>query len=174
MHAQPARLIAGALALLLTGCATTSITSRLPVRGRTVELKMLDGEREDPIKGELLAVGPEGVCNVPRDGIERVRVQLHGLDGRKAGTWVVVGALVTGAALALACSSVDAGDCGAAFGAAALPWGLIGGPSAAGLAKSSRVFIERSELDRLQPYARFPQGLPEGLDPGRLVPAPGR
>jgi hypothetical protein len=148
------------------------------VRGRTVEVRLLE-EKADPIKGELLALdstvllvlAPRGALQVPRGEIERVRVQLHGLGGAKAGAWAVAGALVTGGALALACASVDDADnCGAFFAGTAVLWGLIGGPSAAGLARSSRVFIERSELDSLRPYARFPQGMPEGLDPAALLP----
>jgi len=180
MHSQPFRLTAGFLALTLTGCATTG--ARFPVQGRMVEVKTLRGDTREQTKGELLAVdpdfvlilGPHGPSRVSRAEIERVRVKLHGLDGRKATAWVVLGAVITGVALAAACASVeDADNCGAAFALTGLGWGLIGAPSAASLAKSSRVIIDRSSLDALRPYARFPQGLPEGLDPAALAASAG-
>ena len=179
MRGAPVCLIAVVLTVP-TGCASAS--KALPVRGRSVELVLREPARPDRIKGELLAVGadvllvhgPQGVRSVPRTEIARVRVELHRLDGRKAGAWVVLGAVVTGAALAVACGSADGEDCGGVFALVGLGWGLIGVPSAIGLGRSSRLLVTSSELDTLRPYARLPQGLPEGLDPGQLVPAPGR
>jgi len=43
------------------------------------------------------------------------------------------------------------------------------------LEKSSRVLVRGPDFNSLRPYARYPQGLPEGLDPALLVrktPAP--
>lgn len=169
----------GAVLLLLEGCATAK--PRSSVHGRNVEVRRLVAESEKDrreVKGELLAVdterlfvlAPGGVRVIPRDEIEQVRVKLHGLDGSKAGLWALLGGLVTGGALAAACASVeDAGNCGAAFGASALVWGVIGVPAALDLRKTSRLLVTGSELASLRPYARYPQGFPEGLDPARLV-----
>jgi hypothetical protein len=171
----------GATLLAVEGCATAR--TGVPVMGRTVEITPVhrdDGEDVALLKGELLAVSTErlfvlsssGVRVVRQEEIDRVRVKLHGFDGRKAGTWTLIGGLVTAGTLAGACSSVESADsCGPVFGVAAAFWGLIGGAATLGLERSSRVFARGADLASLRPYARYPQGFPEGLDPGRLVPA---
>lgn len=182
---NPARALGlGALLLVLDGCATTK--ARPPVHGRTVEVRCFVQENKKEssvVKGELLAVGadrlfllsPGGVRMIPREEIEQVRVKLHGLDGQKAGGWALLGGLVTAGALAGACASVeDAENCGGVFAGTAFLWGVIGLPAALDLGKSSRVLVRQNELDTLRPYARYPQGLQEGLDPARLFAAPGQ
>lgn len=167
-------VVSAVLALALSACATA--TPKLPVGGRPVELKPTEGRKGPPLKGELLAVGPErlwilgpdGVRGVPAKEIEQARVRLHGLDGRKAGLWAIVGGLVTGAALAAACASAESDNCGAVFGVTALSWALIGGPSAVSLGRSSQLRVRGPDFEPLRSYARFPQGLPEGLDPTSL------
>ncbi len=163
-----------ALALALTDCAT----ARVPLFGRSVEVKPVSGHGDSATKGELLAVGaeqlwvlePTRVREVPFGEIGQVRVRLHGLDGGKAWTWTLAGAVLTGAALTAACASVEGdNNCGAAFALTAVPWGLFGGLSARSLEKSSRVLVRGPDFDALRPYARFPQGLPEGVDAALLV-----
>ena len=165
-----------ALLLALSGCATMG--AKVPLGGRVIEVKRLSSEKPSKLKGELLAVGserlwllaPDGVRDIRLQEIEQVRVRLHGLDGKKAGLWTVVGALVTGAALTVACSMVEDTHCAPALGVTALAWGLIGGPSALGLEKSSRVLVRGPDFEALRPYARFPQGLPDDLDLALLAP----
>jgi hypothetical protein len=133
------------------------------------------GER---VKGELLAVGadrlwvlaPEGRGRgIPFDAIEEVRVRRHGLDGKTAGAWATIGAVATGAALAGACGSVEgAGGCGGFFLLTAGIWALFGGPAAHGLGKSSELRVSAPNFAMLRPYARFPQGLPQGVEPASL------
>ena len=168
------RACSAALALALTDCATVKV----PLFGRAVEVKAPSGQGDSIVKGELLAVGaeqlwvlePTRVREVSLREVTQVRVSLHGLDGKKAWTWTVAGAVLSGAALAAACSQVEGdSNCGAAFGFTAVSWGLFGGLSAAGLEKSSRVMVRAPDFDGLRPYARYPQGLPEGLDPATLV-----
>jgi hypothetical protein len=170
------RIVSSFLALALTACATAR--PHASVGGRMVEIQPASGERDSPVKGELLAVGPEHVWVLARDGvrgvlfaeIEQVRVRLHGLDGRKAWAWAALGAVATGVALTAACGSTDSDGCGKVFGITVGSWALLGAPSAASLAKSSRLFVHGPDFTPLRPYARFPQGLPEGLDPGSLHP----
>ena len=163
-----------ALALVLTGCATVKV----PLFGRPVEVKAPSGQGDSTVKGELLAVGaeqlwilePTRVREVPFREIEQVRVRLHGLDGKKAWTWTVAGAVLSGAALATACSQVEGdGNCGGVLAVSLIPWAALGGLSASGLEKSSRILVRAPYLEALRPYARYPQGLPEGLDPATLV-----
>ena len=162
-----------ALALALSGCAT----ARVPLFGRPVEVKPTAGHKDEAAKGELLAVGPEQlwvleptrVREVPFGDVEQVRVRLHGFDGQKAGAWAVAGAVLTGAALAVACGKAESENCGAAFGLTMVPWALFGGPSALSLERSSRVLVRGPEFTALRPYARYPQGWPEGLDPALLL-----
>ena len=162
-------------ALALTDCATAQV----PLFGRSVEVKAPGAQVDSTVKGELLAVGteqlwvlePTRVREVPLREVVQVRVRLHGLDGQKAWTWTLAGAVLSGAALAVACSHVEGdSNCGLALALAGIPWAAIGWPSASGLEKSSRVLVRAPNFEDLRPYARYPQGLPEGLDPATLVP----
>lgn len=160
--------------LVLSGCASSTA-----VLGRAVEVRQTSGSSKDPVRGELIAVGPdtmwvagpENVRAIPRGAVQDVQVKRHGLTKSKALRWVIIGALVSGIALSLACSSVeDAGGCGSIFIPVGLTWGAIGVPSAMSLGESSRLRVTPAKWDSLSAYARFPQGLPEGVDPDSLVP----
>jgi hypothetical protein len=161
------------LSIAVSGCA--SAKPGLPLGGRTVELRGTE-PKSPKVSGELLAVGPEqvlvltsaGVRGVPASQVKEARVLRHGLTGRKAWLWVAIGALGTGLALTAACASVEDTNCGGVLGVTIGAWGLIGGPAAASLAKSSQLRVKGPDFTPLRPYARFPQGLPEGLDPASL------
>lgn len=163
------------IAVILTGCAT----ARPPVFGRPIEVTPTAGHEDSSARGELLAVGEGGVWvlesrrvrEIPFADIQKVRVGLHGLDGRAAGTWAGAGAVGTIGGLAIACSQVEGTSCGG-LALLAIPWALVGIPSAASLEKSSRVFLSSENREALVPYARFPQGLPDGLDPQSLAVRP--
>lgn len=77
--------------------------------------------------------------------------------------WSLVGGLVSGVALTAACGSVEGAECGAVLPGVILSWGLVGGLSAATLSGSSSQRLAPEEWERLRPFARFPQGLPEGF-----------
>lgn len=165
-----------ALSVAVHGCATS--TPKLSVYGRPVEVLPTAGSQEPPAKGELIAVGPDRlwvleparVSEQTLSGIREVRVRRHGLNGRRGMQWALLGALVTGGALTLACASVeDADNCGVAFLGVAATWALIGGLSARSLESSSRLKIRAPDWEALKPYARFPQGIPEGLDLAELL-----
>jgi hypothetical protein len=168
-----------AVALVLVGCATALPPAS--VLGRPVEVKPAKDVLGAPVKGELLAVSPEKIwvmgpdraSTLPLRQIEEVRVPGHGLNARRAGWWVALGALVSGTVLALACSSVEGNDsCGRVFIPVLVTWGALGVPSAKALADSSQLRVKPRDWDKLRPYARFPQGLPDGLDPLALAPPP--
>jgi hypothetical protein len=169
------------MALALGGCATA--TPRVSVIGRPVEVRLQATKdvRGAPLKGELLAVGPEKVwvmgphrvSTLPLREVEEVRIRRHGLNGSRAWRWAVLGAVVSGTVLALACSSVEENDsCGRVFIPVLLTWGAIGVPSVMALSESSQLRVKSPNWETLRRYARFPQGLPEGLDPEALAPAP--
>lgn len=172
------KVTASIVALVVAGCATVP---KVSVTGRLVEVRPTSAKQSPPAKGELIAVGPEqlwiledkGIHEVPLSSIGEVDVRRHKLGGKQAALWAVVGALVTGGALTAACSSVEGnGGCGKVFLAVGATWGLFGGVSAASLERSSRLPIPSPDWEALRPYARFPQGLPPGLDPAILRPSP--
>jgi hypothetical protein len=168
------RSVAGALALALSGCATATPPASLG--GRTVEVRPPAHQEKPRVEGELLAVGPkrlwlrgrDGVYDVPLADVGEVRLQRHGLTGGKAVLWAVIGALSTGIALTAACGSANGENCGGVLAVTLGAWAVIGGPAAAALGRSSQLRVKPRELESLRPYARFPQGLPEGVDPHQL------
>jgi hypothetical protein len=165
--------------LLLNGC--TFLREPPSELGRKVTLTLAEPEPE--ISGELLAVADErvwirtkaGVRDVPLSSIQKARVRRHGLDARAAAKWVAAGAVVTSLALASACARVDGNDgcerLGVVVGGT---WLVIGGFSAASLAKSSRLDVTPPVSEPLRPFARFPQGLPAGVEPSELARLPAK
>ena len=176
------RSLALLLALLLTpGCATGG--GGLSVHGRQVTaVEAGDGaSRRPPREGELIAaepgriwvLGKEQVFEVPLSSIEEVRVRRHGFTSGKALLWAAIGAVVTGGLLAGACSSVEgARDCGNVFLVVGGIWMGVGALAAVSMGGSSSIAVPRPSVEDLSPYARFPQGVPEGFDPRSLRPSP--
>lgn len=104
-----------ATALALGGCATA--TPRVSVVGRPVEVRLQSTKDAPgaPVAGELLAVsadrvwvvGPQKVSTLPLREVEEVRIRQHGLNGKRTWRWVALGALASGVALGVACSTVE-------------------------------------------------------------------
>jgi hypothetical protein len=174
----------GVLALVVpavaSGCATVGARSPMdvPVVGRAVTVAMEGGHK---VKGELLAVdegrvfigADDGVREVPLASVREVRVKRHGFGARKALTWALVGGLATGGTLAASCASVeDAGGC-MTIGAVTLgAWMAVGGLAAPAAEASSRIRLRQPDAGDLRPFARLPQGLPDGVSPALLGPPP--
>lgn len=165
---------------LLHGCATARPAPS--VLGREVKvLARADGPK---IQGELLVVDADRVVVLAKDGIHdvataqirQIRVRRHSFDGGKAWPWTLVGALVSGVGLAAACSTVDdAGDCGAAGIAGAVPWLLFGGLAALSAERTAFLPFDAGQPDQLRPFARYPQGLPPEFDwRGFVKPPPAK
>ena len=155
-------------ACLAGGCASSGTS----VHGRQVEVIPRAPDREAKVQGELLAVdtekiwvlGKEQTIPVPLDSVQEVRVRRHSVTGKTVWRWTAIGAIVTGGALSLACASVeDAHNCGVAFLVVGATWALAGALAAPGLEASSKIPIRDPRPDDLRSYARFPQGLPEGM-----------
>ena len=167
--------------LLTTGCATSG--GGVSIYGRqvtTVEAGAVE-KRPVPREGELIAaepgrlwlLGKEQVFEIPLSSVEEVRVRRHGFTAGKAYLWTMLGAVVTGGALAGACASVEGTDgCGNVFAAVGGLWLVVGGLAAAMMRGSSSISVPKPKAEALSPYARFPQGVPEGFDPRSLRPSP--
>jgi hypothetical protein len=162
---------AGVLLLAFCGCAV-----RQPmVLGRTVAVARVDGGK--PAKGELIAVEDgqlllrqaEGPVQVPLSAVREVSIKRHDWGGSRGLGWSLVGGLVTGGALALSCSRVSSGCGGVGAGVAAL-WLAVGGLSSLSMQASSQLRLRNPTEDLLRPYARFPQGVPPGVDDRSIVP----
>jgi hypothetical protein len=168
------RVLALFVALLMaTGCASAPKVSLV---GRSVTV-VPEGEAPE-VKGELLVVGPErlwvrerdSVVEVPLPEVREVRVKRHGSDGRKALTWALIGGLATGGLLAGACSSVEgANNCGVVGLVVAGAWLAVGALAAPSMESSSRLDLPRPTAEDLRPFARLPQGWPEGRGPADLT-----
>jgi hypothetical protein len=164
----PRRLTTMVVLAAVTGCATAP---RQPfVVGRYVEVATKTGKSE---KGELLAVGPEQlwlfqhdqVKTVPASGVTRVRVWRRDVNGSHVSAFATIGALVTGGLLAGACTSVEGNDGAGCIGlgvVVAATWAVVGGISARSAEHRTRLDVA-TNWKALEPFARFPQGLPEGL-----------
>ena len=131
--------------------------------GATLRFVMRDGARH---AGELLAAQDSSAWLLQRDetrpillrDVARVQVRGQGLGPVHLLIWTAVGGVATGAALTGACQTVSEG-CGGVFAGSLLIWGLVGGLAAA-ITGSPHRWIE-PQPNKLAPYARFPQGLPE-------------
>ena len=166
--------------VLTTGCATRG--GGVSVYGRQVTaVEVGEAEKRQSREGELIAaeparlwlLGKEQVFEVPLSSVAEVRVRRHGFTPGKALLWSVLGAIVTGGALAAACSSLeDNNGCGSVFAAVGGIWLGIGGLAAASMSGSSSTRVPRPKAEDLSPYARFPQGVPEGFDPRSLRSSP--
>ena len=144
------------------------------ILGSTVRLKPFAGRMVPLEEGELIATSrdslwlllPGRLVSVPRGAVLRVRVNRKKMGAGLAWAWAGIGALVTGAALTGACSTVTE-DCGGVFIGTGILWALVGlaaTPSIAG-ARWENIDAWRD----LPPHTRFPQGLPAGIDYERLT-----
>jgi hypothetical protein len=149
------------------------------------QIHVLQGAEPD-LRGELLASDMERLWMLDREhgfvevgfaGVEQIRIQRHGVTARTVTRWTLVAGGLTSAAMLGACLSVDDsnGECLAFTAVWALAWAAVGGLSGLVMRPSRR--IGPGEVQELRPYARFPQGIPEGWipgDSGGLAPNPVR
>lgn len=145
------------------------------VSGANVSLQLATLGRP-VVRGELIAVSLDsiwllsdaGLAAVPVGYVQAASLKQHSLDGNAGLIWTLVGGLITSGVLTAACASVD-GDCGAVFVVSMASWALVGGVSALSLEVSSQRKFKTPDIGgQLRRYARFPQGMPAGLDPNAL------
>ena len=167
-----------AMGSLVLACAALSAadgTAQAPYHpsplGAAVVLR-LSQEDADPIRGELIAATTDTVWvldsavlyRVPLGSIQQVEFRRFESGASTAWIWGIAAGLVSAGALTAACSSVEGNDgCGSVFPAVMVRWMLWAGLGAATLSASSGETLPPN-VDALQPYARFPQGLPPGVD----------
>jgi hypothetical protein len=151
------------------------------VLGRSVTL-VPKAEGAPRPKGELLAVDQgrifvrtkEGVREFDAGALREVRVRRHGLGGKWALKWGVVGGLLSGTALAVACSSVEgnsSGECAAVGAGVGALWMLVGAAAFPGLDSCSQLHFDPGARD-LRSYARLPAGFPAGVMPDQVEAGP--
>jgi hypothetical protein len=166
------------LLLSLSPILSAACAARQPgVLGRAVTITALDGERK-AMRGELLAVdqgqavvrGPAAVERLPLAAVRDVQVERHSFGYKKGLIWSAVGGLVTGAGLWASCRTQPENECWPVGLVAFSLWMVVGGPSSLGMESTTHFHLARPKDEELRIYARFPQGLPPGLDLDSFVP----
>lgn len=171
------------LLVLLSGCAgPTAPRGWLPSAreaeqeafGAWISVEYSDGSSEQVAKGELIAVGQDSVfvlthepvfapvfevtqqlIAIPLDQIERGRLAAYDANHSTLAGWAAVGSL----------STISHGW----FVLASLPvWIIVGSVSTAAQSVAPIEEFPAHSWRDLRKYARFPQGLPEGLDRSTL------
>ncbi len=148
------------------------------VRGREVSYATAPrAGQSGRLRGELLAVDQDSVWVLGKQGVVAVRlgdltegwVRRHGL---KRSTGILFGSLVglaSGVALMAACSSVEGAEsCGALVPAFTLTGGVLGVLAGVSMESSSHLQLPAT-ASALRPYARFPQGMPDGISREQLA-----
>ncbi len=129
-----------------------------------------------PVTGELVAVsddtlwmlaGPRLVA-LPMPQVAQVRIDRRTPGAGRAWAWALIGGAVTGGALTAACSSVRK-NCGGAFALSVALFLVPGAIAAASLDHARYQTLDRPEPGQLRARARFPQGLPPGVDRDSLT-----
>ena len=154
--------------LWLAGVTAAPAQRLSPPFGREVRVRIEDTLN---VKGELLAVSRDSiwvlqrgaVASVPWAEVSEVRVNRGGMGAGSALGWSLAAGVVSGALLSGACSSVADADCSAVLPATMVLWLLVGAASAPSL-QNTRYHEVQLEPDSLRAHARFPQGLPPGLE----------
>jgi hypothetical protein len=159
------------LGLALSGC----ILSGAPISpyGRHAELKR-DG---DDVRGELLAVSPDSVwlmrestvASYATSTLRGVNVRRHTLGMKRTLTTMAIAGAVFGGMMLSACNAYNAmpdegdTDCGDVFPVALLSF--LGGGVLYGAINEyqSKHHLLPRDTDRLRPFTRFPQGLPDSI-----------
>ncbi len=169
---------AGGLLLAAAGCSVPGPESLAPesvprLAGAHVSVERTTGAGD--FRGELVTVSNDSlwVLSGPTlfaarlSSVISVRVRQHGLSGGRTFLWGIIGGAVTGGGLAAACAQVG-GNCGGVFAATAVTWLVVTSISAISDEASSNPKLDRVTTAALKPYARFPQGWPEGLPRGAV------
>ena len=155
---------------LLPPAAAAQSQTRSALGGRNVIVQL----RVGTMRGELIAVTTDSIWVLqngqleatPTRQIRQVKVDREVLGTGMNWTWSLAAGAGSGLALTLACSTVSSG-CGGVFLVTVAIWTAFGGISAHSMAASRYETIRNWQ--HLAPYARFPQGLPEGVGEADLL-----
>jgi hypothetical protein len=163
---------AALLALCATGCAALHSPPRWLEKPSNLQTDAHGGwiyvktaERRT-LEGELIALGPDSLylAGDSFHALARIEIESARLEAYDSGAWLMFGWTFVG--------TMTTGFHGFYLLATAPMW-LVGG-SIATIWRSYDPIIEYpdSEWNDLRPYARFPQGLPPGIDRGEIVMKP--
>ncbi|MDP3769207.1 MAG: hypothetical protein Q8S13_14440 [Dehalococcoidia bacterium] len=152
------------------GLRAQATDPQVDVTGRAIVLRTSRGAPQD-IRGELLAVRrdsiwvlagtPERIVAVRLGDVLEATVRRHGLTAARGFLWGLGVGAASGVGLAVACSQVSDGCGGVAVGST-LFGGVVGGVTALSFFFSSRWRFRPVTAEKLEPFARFPQGPPPG------------
>jgi hypothetical protein len=156
------------MGLVLTMAATGwAAAQELPPLARTLEFRLGDTAS---LRGELLSAERDSLWILPPDGgvrvvglrdVSQVRRRLSGMSAGGILIWATLGGLASGGGLTAACANVEDTSCGAVLPVTLGLWWLAGGVAAAVSGSGQRTVA--LTVNALRPYARFPQGLPDGF-----------
>ena len=141
-------------------------------KGAEVKVKVSDPLRPTTMRGELLAVDSTQLwllvdnreTAIPRPDVVHVDVRVHKFGGKRALLGGLVGGILTGLGMAVACSSIDdTSGCGTFVAAWEGVWLLVTAISAAFMEGNSWESLPLSNWSRIASYARYPQGPPPGM-----------
>jgi hypothetical protein len=165
------------IGLVLAACGGTPLCAQTAptLRGTRVEVFA----RQQSHTGELLAVssdtlwvwGESGLMASPVSSLTEVRIRQHSFTSGTMLLWGVFGGITSGVILTVACSSYQAEElsCGPVLPVFTLSGLLMGGLAALISGPSAYREFSPTQTQDLRAYARFPQGLPPGVDPSRLA-----
>lgn len=157
-----------------SGCAShTAPDGFLPIPeeaprhafGGWIDLEVGTGAARERVAGELIAVSEDTVWVLGDDGLRAVGTAAV-VDGRLVG-YDSQYARVVGATTLGSLSTIANGF---ALIFTFPMWLIVGSAAARGQSRAPIVDAPPPRWSALAPWARFPQGLPPGLDPGTLEP----
>ena len=174
---MPVRRIASLILLscltcLVLGCARSSATKGwLPVAsqarqeafGGWIEVKYGAGEEEKEVKGELIAVEEDSLFTLSEIGLVSIaagdisRATLRAYDSKHGtlATWTLLGTLSTASHGLILIISAPV-------------WILWGSVTTGAASRAPEVKYRQEAWEELRKFARFPLGMPGGLDRGHM------
>lgn len=162
-------LVAALLGALWAAAATETRAQRGPL-GAHVQVTATSSVVR--LRGELLAVSPDslwllrdgGLVTVPLPNVVQVQVKRQPMGAGGIMAWGLIGGTISGLALTAACATLDDNsDCGGVFSVVLLTWSLWSGIWADVAGSGYRSYRREQIQIGVSPYARFPQGLPQGF-----------
>lgn len=120
------------------------------------------------VEGELIAVDADSIhvlrggslVSLGMAGVRSVTLTTFDQNSSQATTWMLVGTLSAGTHGLLAILTVPA-------------WLIVGGFSLSAIRAAPAVRWSKGSVDRMRPFARFPQGIPAAVDRATLRPKVG-
>lgn len=166
------------IAFVVSGCVLPG--APISPHGRVANLQLLRGGN---VRGELAAANRDTIWVFSRDGLvawntaelRRVHVRRHPFGFERTLKWMGWAGLGTGIALMVSCMSFEASTDGGgeSSGCLLVPPVTVGFFAGAGLLfgaineVSARHSLAPTDTDRLRPFARYPQGIPDSV---RMTP----